>query len=195
MKKSLLSLFIVAMLTLMGITPDAHAQDGFFSNAQTLEKGTFAIGIQPVILTAQDDEMLIGRISYGISHGLTTHLKAGFLGDEDYIGAHFESNLATEPASEISVALLAGAYSYGDAGLKLGLNISKDFHPVSLYTGLNYNAHFADPETINAFLIPVGLDLHLKPGTLDLMVEGDIPVNDEAEFLEAITFGARIYLN
>ena len=91
--------------------------------------------------------------------------------------------------------VLGGIYSYDDIGLKAGLNISKNFHPLSLYTGFNYQPLFTPNRTINALLVPVGLDVHVKRGTLDLVVEGDIPVNDEAEYLEAITFGARIYLN
>ena len=30
---------------------------------------------------------------------------------------------------------------------------------------------------------------------VDLILEADIPLNDDAEYLEAITFGARIYVN
>jgi len=193
MKKYLLLLSLV-LLTIIS-TKTATAQDGFFSNARTLEKGTFAIGLQPVILTSQGDMLFMGRASYGLSHGLTGHLKIGQQDDQTYIGAHFENNLASEPRSVFSVALLGGIYSYDDIGLKAGLNISKNFHPLSLYAGFNYQPLFASNRTINAFLVPVGLDLHVKRGTLDLVVEGDIPVNDEAEYLEAITFGARIYLN
>lgn len=190
-RKILFTLLLLAFLT---GTHQVQAQDGFFSNAQTLQKGTLAIGLQPVILTAQDDFMFIGRTSYGLRPGLTGHLKVGFLDEETYVGAHFEGNLASEPTSKVSLALLAGAYSYGDLGLKLGLNLSKDFDPFSLYSGINYQPLFTEVESIHSFLVPVGIDLHLKRGTLDLMLEGDIPISD-AEYLEAITFGARVYLN
>lgn len=195
MKKQLLIIPLLLIILSSVNINNAEAQDGFFSNAQTLQKGTFAIGLQPVMLTAQDDFMFIGRASYGIAHGLTGHIMAGIQDEETYVDAHFEKNIASEPESNLSVALLGGVYSYGDVGLKTGLNISKNFHPVSIYTGLNYQPLFASSRTINALLVPVGLDFHVKEGTLDLMVEGDIPVNDDAEYLEAVTFGARIYLN
>lgn len=189
-----LKLFFLILFMSAG-TQQLHAQDGFFSNAKTLEKGTFAIGLQPVILTAQDEFMFMGRASYGLTNGVTGHLKVGIQDNETYFGAHLESSLASEPSSGLSVALLSGVYSYGDIGLKLGMNISKDIDPVSIYTGINYQPLFAENQTTNAFLIPVGLDIHIKRGTLDVMIEGDIPINDEAEYLEALNFGARIYLN
>lgn len=189
-----LPIVLLVFLTL-NVTNSAHAQDGFFSNARTFEQGTFAIGLQPVVLTSQDDMLFMGRASYGLSPGLTGHINVGKQDNRTYIGAHFESSLASEPQSVFSVALLGGVYSYDDIGLKAGLNISKNFHPLSLYAGFNYQPLFTPNRTINALLVPVGLDIHVKRGTLDLVVEGDIPVNDEAEYLEAITFGARIYLN
>lgn len=186
----------IALLLLILSGPQlSQAQDGFFSNAQTLEKGTFAVGLQPVVLTGQDEFMFMGRTSYGLTHGVTGHIKVGIQDNETYIGANLESSLASEPNSGLSVALLGGVYSYGDVGLKVGMNISKNFHPVSIYSGINYQPLFAENQTVNALLIPVGLDFHIKEGTLDLMLEGDIPVNDDAEYLEALTFGARIYLN
>jgi len=180
MKKLLLTLPLA--LFILADASNVRAQDGFFSNAQTFQEGTLAIGLQPVMLTAQDDFMFIGRASYGLTNGLTSHFKVGFQGDQTYVGAHFEGNLASEPQSGLSVALLGGVYSYEDVGLKAGLNISKNFHPVSIYTGLNYQPLFVSNDTIHSWLVPVGMDVHVKRGTLDLM-------------LEAVTFGARIYLN
>lgn len=192
--KKLLLIIPLTLFILVGAS-NVRAQDGFFSNAQTFQKGTFAIGLQPVMLTSQDDFMFIGRASYGLSHGLTSHFKVGFHDNQTYVGAHFEGNIASEPQSGLSVALLGGVYSYEDVGLKAGLNISKNFHPVSIYTGLNYQPLFVSRDTIHSWLVPVGMDVHVKRGTLDLMLEANIPINDEAEYLEAITFGARIYLN
>lgn len=193
MRKYLL-IFPLLLFILAG-PATVHAQDGFFSNAQTLERGTFAIGLQPVFLTAQDDFMFIGRASYGLARGLTSHFKVGFQDNTTYVGAHLESNVISEPDNNISFSLIGGVFSYDDFGLKLGASLSKDFNPVSLYTGINYQPLFVSGNTINSWLIPIGLDFHASPGTLDLMVEGDIPLNDESEYLEAITFGARIYLN
>jgi hypothetical protein len=175
------------------ITNTVKAQDGFFSNAKTLQKGVGSIGLQPVFLTNQDDFMFIVRGGYGITNAVTGHLKLGLFEDETYFGGHFETALNRNSDSSIDVAALAGLHSYGDLGLKLGLNLSTDLEPVSIYSGINYQPLFAD-ETINAVLVPIGFDLHLDNG-VDLMLEGNIPANDDADYLESITFGARVYLN
>lgn len=194
MKKYVLTTTLL-LLFISGVNT-ANAQDGFFSNAKTFEEGTFTIGLQPTALTEQNDFMMIFRAGYGLTNRLTGHLKLGAFDDELYTGAHFEYNIASEPTSELSVALLAGAYQYEETGLKFGLNISRDFHPVSLYTGLNYQPLFINEDyTLNSFLLPVGLDYHVENAPVDLMLEADIPLNDDAEYLEAITFGARIYVN
>lgn len=193
MKKSLL-LTLLSLFCLVG-TQSLKAQDGFFSNAKTLQEGTFAVGLQPVILTAQDDFMFITRGAYGFSQGLTGHAKLGFMDEEIYFGGHFEANVVSEPQSTLSLAVLGGIYTYGDLGLKTGLNISKDINQVSIYGGFNYQPMFGNNDTYHALLIPVGIDIHLHNAPVNLMLEGNIPVNDEAEYLEALTFGARIYLN
>lgn len=189
--KELILLFTV-LFTSIGITNTTNAQDGFFSNAKTLEKGTGSIGLQPVFLTNQDDFMFILRGAYGIQSGVTGHLKLGLFDEETYFGGHFETALNQNSESNVDVAALAGLYSYGDLGLKLGLNLSTDFDPVSIYAGLNYQPLFAN-ETIHSILVPIGFDLHLNNG-VDLMLEGNIPANNDADYLESITFGARIYL-
>ena len=75
--KKLLLLFSVIFTTVF-ITNTANAQDGFFSNAKTLEKGTGSIGLQPVFLTNQDDFMFILRGAYGIQSGVTGQIKHFF---------------------------------------------------------------------------------------------------------------------
>jgi hypothetical protein len=174
-------------------TNTVNAQDGFFSNAKTLEKGTGSIGLQPVFLTAQDDFMFILRGAYGIQSGLTGHLKLGLFEDETYFGGHFETALNRNSESNVDIAGLVGVYTYGDVGLKLGLNLSTDFEPVSIYSGFNYQPLFIENNTNHAILVPIGFDVHLENG-IDLMLEGNIPANDDADYLESITFGARFYL-
>lgn len=189
-------LLVTVLLSLTFATQTVKAQDGFFSNAKTLQEGTFAIGLQPVALTEQEDFMMIFRGAYGLSRGLTGHFKVGAFQDDVYIGGHFEYNLVSEPNSAISAALLAGIYVQEKTGLKFGLNLSHDFDLISLYGGLNYQPLFInDDVTLNSFLLPIGLDYHIRNAPVDLMLEGDIPLNDDAEYLEAITFGARIYVN
>jgi hypothetical protein len=194
MKKLATLLLLTLSVSLAG--SQAKAQDGFFSNARTLAKGTGSIAIQPVFLTEQDDFMMMFRGAYGLNHGLTGHFKLGAFDDDVYVGAHLEANIADESQSGISIAAISGIYSQNELGLKAGLNFSKNFHPVSFYTGLNYQPLFLDGNTLNALLIPVGVDIHLKEESrFDLIFEGDISVNDDAEYLQSLTFGARFYLN
>lgn len=195
MKKYILSTALLLLFLITGVNK-ATAQDGFFSDARTLEQGTFNIGLQPVVLTAQDDFMMMFRGAYGFSRGLTGHFKVGAFQEDVYIGGHLEYNLISEPNSSISAALLAGAYSQSETGLKFGLNLSKHFDPISLYTGLNYQPLFInDDVTLNSLLLPIGLDYHVPNAPVDLLLEANLPLNDDAEYLESVSFGAKIYLN
>jgi len=189
--KKLILLFSVLFTTVF-ITNTVKAQDGFFSNAKTLQKGVGSIGLQPVFLTNQDDFMFIVRGGYGITNAVTGHLKLGLFEDETYFGGHFETALNRNSDSSIDVAALAGLHSYGDLGLKLGLNLSTDLEPVSIYSGINYQPLFIEDNTNHAILVPIGFDVHLENG-FDIMLEGNIPANSDANDLEAITFGTRFY--
>ena len=51
---------VLLVFLIFNVTTSVHAQDGFFSNARTFEQGTFAIGLQPVVLTSQDDMLFMG---------------------------------------------------------------------------------------------------------------------------------------
>jgi len=185
---------ITVFLVSFGITSISKAQDGFFSDAHTLGQNQFELGFQPVMLTEPNDFMMMFRGGYGFAPSLTGYAKVGALADETYLGAHLEYNVAYEPRSAFSVSLLGGAFDYYDVGLKLGVNISKDIQNVSIYTGMNYQPIFTD-NTINALLIPVGADINIdSQDNVDLVLEADIPANDDAEFLEALTFGLNIRL-
>ena len=188
-KLILLTAFIfTAFLT----TDSVKAQDGFFSNARTLEKGVGSVALQPVFLTNQDDFMFIIRGGYGLTNSVTGHLKLGLFEDETFFGGHFETALNNSAESNIDVAALVGVHSYGDLGLKLGLNLSTDLDAVSIYSGINYQPLFIENNTNHAILVPIGFDVHLNEG-FDIMLEGNIPANDDARYLEAITFGTRFY--
>lgn len=187
-----LAVLITCLFTVFITTNSAKAQDGFFSSAKTLQKGVGSIGLQPVFLTAQDDFMFIVRGGYGITNGVTGHLKLGLFDEETYFGGHFETALNNDSQSAIDAAALLGVHSYGDLGLKLGLNLSTDLDPVSIYSGINYQPLFIQDNTNHAILVPIGFDVHLDNG-LDIMLEGNIPANNDADYLEAITFGTRFY--
>jgi len=190
MKKT--GLLLVTVL-LAGITHQAHAQDGFFSDAQTLRSNQLALGVQPVIFTEIDDFLLNLRAAYGLQPGLTVHGKVGILADETYIGGHFEYRLAGEPQSSLSVALLGGVYSFGDLGLKISGVVSKRLEPFSIYTGISYEPLFAET-TVNPVLLPVGVDIPLLTRKANFVLEGDIALGDDGELYQAVIFGINFYL-
>ncbi len=187
----LLTLFALSQFT--GIET-AQAQDGFFTDAQTLSKGTGTLGIQPVYFTESEDGMLMFRGAYGLNSTVTLHGKLGVFEDETYGGGHLEIGLASEPSSSISLALLAGVHVWDEPGLKASLIASKRWDQVSLFSGLSYEPIFYENNTVDPLLIPVGIDVHLDNSSANLVLEADLAANDDGEFLQAITGGIYFYL-
>ena len=181
------------LVPFMLISSRAAAQDGIFSDAQTLRLNQLAIAIQPIVYTESEELMLNFRGAYGLQSGLTIHGKVGILRDETYVGGHLEYRLAGEPRSPLSFALLAGVYSFGELGLKLSGVISKKLDPFSIYTGLSYEPLFA-ASTRNPFLLPAGLDIPLFGRNANVILEGDIGLNGDGEGYQAVHFGVNFYL-
>lgn len=181
---------VVGLLVLLSTR--VQAQDGIFSDAQTLRPQQLALGIQPIIYTESEDLMLNFRGAYGIQSGLTIHGKVGVFRDETYLGGHLEYRLAGEPQSPVSFALLGGVYSFGDVGLKVSGVISKRLEPFSIYTGLSYEPLFAGT-TLNPILLPVGVDIPLFNRKANFVLEGDIAISDEGKGYQAVSFGVNFY--
>lgn len=179
--------------TLLLMSNNLKAQDGFFSDAQTLRSQQLALGVQPVIYTQSEDVMLNLRAGYGLQPGLTLHGKLGVFRDETYVGGHLEYRLAAEPQSDISFAILAGVYGFGEVGLKLSGVVSKRFDPFSIYTGLSYEPLFTD-ETLNPLMLPVGVDIPLVNEQANFILEADIAVSEDGETYQAVNFGINFYL-
>lgn len=193
MKKIFTAVLIGVFVSIAG-SDYAQAQDGFFSDAQTLRQGTVSLGVQPAIYTELDNElMLYLRGAYGINPGLSLHGKLGFLRDETYIGGHLEYQLAGEPADPVSFSIVGGAHAFGDLGLKVGGIISKQLGQVSLYSGLTFEPLFTDPDALTPFLVPVGLDIPFG-NQANFILEADIAANDDADFYQALHFGFNFYL-
>lgn len=171
------------------------AQDGVFSDAQTLGYEQFALSVQPIIYTevGSDDFMLMMRGAYGLKSDLTLHGKLGVLRNETYVGGHIEYMLAGEPNDPLSFSLLVGAYSFGDLGLKLGGVLSKQAGPFSLYSGLLFEPLFTDPDELTPLLLPLGVDIPVSGGQASFVFEADLALNDDAEFYEALHFGFNFY--
>lgn len=193
MKKVFITL-IAGIFFCLGTFNSVYAQDGFFSDAQTLRQGTFSLGAQSAIYTELDNEvMLFLRGAYGANPGLTLHGKLGLLRDETYIGGHLEYQLAGEPTNPVSFSIIGGAYAFGDLGLKLGGILSKQLGQLSLYSGLTFEPLFAEPDALMPLLIPVGVDIPIGEKA-NLVLEADIAANDDANFYQALHFGVNFHL-
>lgn len=192
-KKLLLLLPVIFTLAHITAIKTANAQDGFFTDGQTLIKGSGTLGIQPVYLTESEEGMLMFRGAYGLNSKVSLHGKLGVLNDETYGGGHLEIGLASEPTSSVSLALLAGAHVWHEPGLKTSLVMSKRWDHVRLFSGLSYEPIFYDNNTLYPLLVPVGIDVHLN-GSANLVFEADFAGNDDGEVLQAITGGIYFYL-
>lgn len=193
LKKLLILLLGIFALSQISGPNTTNAQDGFFTDAQTLVKDGGLLGIQPVYFTQSEESMLMFRGAYGLNSSITLHGKLGVLENETYGGGHFEIGVASEPSSGLSLALLAGAHVWDEPGLKTALKVSKRWDQISLFSGLSYEPIFYDNTTLNPLLIPVGIDVHLN-GSANLVLEADLAGNDDGEFLQAITGGVYFYL-
>lgn len=194
MKKTIHSA-ILLMFIICGSFSQLRAQDGIFSDAQTLRNNRLSLGIQPIIYTEIDNDefMLMLRGAYGLQPGLSFHAKIGVLRNETYYGGHLEYSLAGEPYNPISLSLIGGAYSFGDMGLKLGGVLSKRIGQFSLYSGLTFEPLFTDPETRTPLLLPLGIDIPISGSHTNFVFEADLALNDDAEVYEALHFGFNFY--
>jgi len=191
--KKYVTVFTVLFIIIFGGFNVSKAQDGFFSDARTLETGQFKLGIQPIIYTQADNFMLMFRGAYGLKPGLSLSGKIGLFDDRDtYIGGHLKYQLAGEPTDPLSFSIIGGVYSFTDIGLKLSGILSKDLNALSLYGGLSYEPLFNNPNMLNALLLPIGVDVPFSNQSA-IILEGDIAVNDDGLPYQAITFGMNFY--
>lgn len=194
MRKIATSTVLILIIFAVSLLP-LKAQDGVFSDARTLGYEQFALSVQPIIYTevGSDDFMLMMRGAYGLKSDLTLHGKVGVLRNETYAGGHMEYMLAGEPYDPLSVSMLAGVYTFGDVGLKLGGVLSKQVGLFSLYSGLTFEPLFTDPDELTPLLLPLGVDIPISGGNANFVFEADLALNDDAEFYEALHFGFNFY--
>ncbi len=178
------------------LSVQANAQDGFFSDAQSVDPGQFSFGIQPIIYTQlnNDEFMALFRARYEFPSGLNIHGKIGLLKEDTYFGGHATYPLAAEPDHPISVAAVVGIYHFGELGLKLGSILSKQVGDFSIYSGLTFEPLFTSPELL-PLLLPVGVEIPLGNDQTDFLFEVDIGLNEDSELYEAFHFGINVYFN
>lgn len=192
--KRILGIVVFVMIFCASFVP-LQAQDGIFSNPQSLDAKEFSLGIQPAIYTqaGKDEFMLMARTAYGFNSNFSLHGKLGVFRDETYFGAHIEYMLAREPVEPISFTAVGGIHKFGRTGVKLGGVLSKQISEFSLYTGLTFEPLFTD-EVLTPLLLPVGIDIPVNDGKTSFIFEADLGLNGDAEQFEAVHFGVDFYL-
>lgn len=166
MKKLFLVLGICILIS-------GHATAQVFNTSSTLKKGTFSAGFEPgVYINGDTDFNLFLYGGAGLGRNMDFGLKLGVLGNEVYFGGDVEFSLSR------NFSLSAGAHSYGNFGLDFtGLLTLPLGNSVNLYTGLDADIVFAEPDVVLPLWIPVGLEIPLRSNMLFLF-EAEISVTD-----------------
>ena len=147
-----------------------------FNTGETLKRGSFSIGLNPVYY--YNDLGLFLHGGAGITSGLDLALNIGFLEGPTYVGGDLEWKLL---GGKPDVSLITGAHVRGDFGLDIGLNLSVDIKgSVDLFTGLDTDLNFLDSDTQWLVWVPVGVEIKLK-SSIGLILEGDVPCTNETE--------------
>ncbi|NJM15823.1 MAG: hypothetical protein HC896_11085 [Bacteroidales bacterium] len=167
MKRSVLlfSFFLLAFAT----------QAQVFNTASTLKKGSFSLGLEPVVYVSGASEgfNMFVHGGIGIQSGIDLGIKAGVLGSTNYFGADLEWKLAK------NVSLTTGAHSFADFGLDAALNISFPLTKgAQLYTGIDADINFGN-EIYVPLWVPVGVELSLKK-SMAFILEAEIGISDVA---------------
>lgn len=162
---------IILVLLCLGISSYGQV----FNTGETLKRGSFSIGINPVYMN--DNLALFLRGGAGITSGLDLALNFGFFEGDEYVGGDLEWKLLS---GKPDISLVTGAHVQGDFGLDCGLNISVDIKGgIDFFSGLDTDIMFYDNDTQLLLWIPVGVEIGLKR-SIGFILEGDIPVTDPA---------------
>lgn len=169
------------------------AQDGVFSNGNSLGKSKIAASVQPVFLTEADDFMMFFRGRYGLSTYRDLSVKLGMLGNNAFIGAHLEEPHLKSDEYPIMTFFQYGIQYWNDLGLKASYNIRYQVKEFNVYTGLLYQPFFGD-SSAHAFLIPLGVSY--QPDEIDglFFLELNGGLNSDATNLQNVQFGVRLNL-
>ncbi len=149
-----------------------------FNTGQTLKAKTFSVGFEPAVLINGSNEfMLFLHGGYGLRSGIDFGLNVGVLGPETYIGADVEFAIAKR------ISLAVGAHDFGVFGLDGTLNFTIPIKSgVRLFSGLDLDVNFPEPETQFLLWLPVGLDIGIKKN-MSFILEAEIGLTDPAYHL------------
>jgi hypothetical protein len=149
-----------------------------FNTASTLKRGSFSIGIEPLLYDRDLGLFLNGGI--GLKSGLDLNIKYGFLKYSDYFGADLEWSLLATGKPNIS--LVTGGHVMHDFGLDLGLNLSFPIgNGAQLYSGIDTDINFYPSPTGTQLLawLPLGVQVGLQHN-MNFLLEAEVPLNNNA---------------
>ena len=148
-----------------------------FNTSKTLKQGTFAVGVEPMIITKSgSDFILFGHIGYGLATGIDISAKASMLYNTSYYGGDIEFAFM----DHFSVS--AGAHVWGDFGLDATFLGSYDIaNNVDIYGGADIDLNFGGNVYIN-FWIPIGIEVELNKN-MAILLESSIGINSSAPHL------------
>jgi hypothetical protein len=186
------------------LTPTlAVAQDfGVMESAETIDKGTFKLKVNPMFLVGDDDTR--PGLAAGFGYGFTDKVdfEANFARYEDLtlIGANAEYWLVKDPHPvdlSVSAGLHFGKSDFGDyVGVDLNVIGSHAATPkLDVYAALDlainhYRDSLPDSSFTQAHIVP-GIEYKIHPD-LDLLGEFGIALNDEGS--NYLSFGIAYYL-
>lgn len=164
---------LIACCLVLGFGVNAQV----FNTAKTLKTGTFAVGIEPmVIANGGSDFILFGHIGYGLAKDIDISAKAGILANSNYYGADVEFGFLK------NFSLSAGAHVWGDFGLDATFLTSIDIASnVNIYGGADLDLNFGNDVYTN-FWIPLGVEVELNKNMAFIM-EASIGINNSTPHL------------
>jgi hypothetical protein len=161
----------VLLLFLFFIITFSNAQ--VFNTAQTLKKGIFSVGIEPMLIANGTDFTMYFHGGYGLTNGVDLAVKFSAFSPVNYVGADVEFNLSKY------FSLSTGAHFWGDFGLDgtlLGtLPVKKG---INFYSGFDTDMNFGSSVYLN-FWIPVGFEIQIKK-KMSFILEASIGLNNTA---------------
>ncbi len=168
-----------------------------FSTAQTLQKGAFSVGLNPVYATVGNgDFALFFHGGMGTGNNSDIGLKLGFGWSDTYVGLDYEKMLFANSNVFLSGSL--GAHYWRDFGIDANIIFSFKVSNVFLTTGLDMNMNFVsinnngedELDVQFPFFLPLAVEFYLKKH-ISLIFEANIKLTDEA--FTTIGGGINIY--
>jgi opacity protein-like surface antigen len=183
---------VIIFVLFFGVLSTSQAQV-LFNTAQSLQKGNWSIGINPVYADYGDgDFALFFHGGYGLGNSSDIGLKLGFGWNEAYVGLDYEKTLLS---GKPSVSLFGGAHYWHDFGLDLGSTVTFPIGNVNISTGLDLDIVFGkdvndDLELRAPLWLPISLEVYLQKH-LSLVFEGNIKLTHSA--FTTVGGGINIY--